>query len=448
VRGLAAAAVAFAFSVHTAAAQPWPSFRGPAASGAASNQHLPDSWDGEAGTNVLWRTEIPGLGHSSPVVWGDRVFVTTAVGARGEEPRRGFIDASVLSSNLSPHSFRVYCLDRKTGRVLWSRVAHEGVPRAKRHVNASHANPTPATDGRHVVAFFASEGLFVYDLDGRLLWSKNLGVLDAGWELDPAGHYGFGSSPIIYRDLVIVQCDARGTSFIAAFRLSDGAEVWRTPRGESSVWSTPTLIEGHRPEVVTNGSSYLRGYDPSTGRELWRMAEGGGLKIPTPVSDGERIYFGGGADAGPRRFYAIGAGASGEILPGDNGEASGALAWRNRANAHILTPLVYEGLLYVSNDAGILTVYEARTGEQVYRQRLGVGASFGASPIAADGRIYFTNQDGDTHVLRAGRAFEIVGQGTLGELVMATPAISGRMLVFRTDRSVIAIGRKPGADVP
>lgn len=424
-------------------AQHWPSFRGPSGSGVADRQQLPDSWDAAAGVNVRWRTEIPGLAHSSPIAWGDRVFVTTAVSAVNATAARGLRDASVLSDDKSPQSWRLYCLDRATGRVLWMRVAREGTPRSARHLNATYANSTPATDGRLVVAFFGSEGLYGYDFDGRLIWSKDLGVLETGWDGDPSSDYGFGSSPIIHAGLVIVQCDLKRGSFAAAYRVSDGAEAWRVRRDEQSGWSTPAIVPASTPELVLNGDGFVRGLDPLTGRELWRMAEGNGVKIPTPVSDESLVFLGGGSASGPRRFYAIRFGVRGDVtLPPDVTSNDG-VAWRNRANPHLVTPLVYDGLLYVCTDNGVLTVYESKNGEQLYRQRIGAaGGAFGASPVAADGRVYVTNQDGETFILRAGRTYELLSTATLGELVMATPAMSGGSLIFRTDRSVIAIGRK------
>jgi outer membrane protein assembly factor BamB len=426
------------------AAHNWPSFRGQSASGTADMQQLPDDWDAERNTNILWRADIPGLAHSSPIVWGDRIFVTTSVSGENAKATKGLQDVSLLSTDTSPQSWRVYCLDRATGRVLWMRVAKEGTPRSRRHVNATYANSTPVTDGRYVVAFFGSEGLYAYDFDGQLFWSKDLGVLETGWDADPSSDYGFGSSPIIHAGLVILQCDIRHGSFAAAYRVADGSEAWRVERSERSGWSTPAIVAAASPELVLNGDGFVRGLDPLTGKELWRMAEANGVKIPTPISDGGLVFIGGGSSSGSRRFYGVRTGMRGDITLAPDATSSDAIAWRNRANPHLLTPLVYDGLLYVCTDNGILSVYEAKTGEQAYRQRVGsTGAgAFGASPVAADGKVYFTSQDGDTFVLRAGKTYELVSTGRLGELVMASPAIAGGALIFRTDRSVIAVGRK------
>src|SRR5581483_3016987 len=211
-------------------AQNWPSFRGRGASGIGDDQWPPTTWDVEKGANVRWKTPIPGLAHSCPIVWEDRVYVTTAVRKEGQADLKIGLYGDVASVNdSSEHSWRVYCLDRQSGRILWEQVAHEGVPRIKRHTKATHANCTPATDGRHVIANFASEGLYCYDRDGKLLWRRELGTLSSGWFFDADYQWGFGSSPIIYGDYVIVQCDVGRESFLAAYRLTDGSEAWRTP---------------------------------------------------------------------------------------------------------------------------------------------------------------------------------------------------------------------------
>ena len=340
---------------------------------------------------------------------------------------------------MSKHSWRVYCLDLKTGRILWERTAHEGVPRTKRDVSASYANPTPATDGRYIVAFFGSEGLYGYKLDGTLVWKKDLGVLDAGYTPDPESHWGFASSPVIFRDVVIVQCDRKTNSFLAAFRLSDGAEVWRTPRAEDSSWSTPVIYDGgRRVELLASGTNYYRGYDPLTGRELWRLKGGIDVKIPTPVASEEFFFFTGGQGTSPQHLRAVRAGVSGDITPPGDETTTAAIAWTSRGGWTILTPLVYHGLLYVGNTGGVLTVYDARTGEQVYRERLGSGAAFAASPVAADGRVYFTSQDGDVYVIKAGPSYELLAMNPVDELVMATPAIADSMLIVRGLHHVFA----------
>jgi outer membrane protein assembly factor BamB len=283
-------------------AQNWPSFRGPNNSGIAAGP-LPIVWDGEKSTNILWKAELPGLGHSSPVVWGDRVFVTLAISSNAT-PNHNPKDAGIDPSNdQSPHEWRVYCLDKRSGMVLWSRTAHKGVPRQKRHVKATQANASPVTDGRLVVVSFGSEGLYCYDVDGNLIWKRDLGVLDPGYAGQPDLQWGFASSPIIYQGLVILQCDIQKDSFMAAFNLKDGTRAWRVTRDELPAWSTPAIYQGKtRTELVTSGSLYYRGSDPLTGKELWRLRDDSQVKVPSPVIAHDRFYLSGGNPRG-REFY-------------------------------------------------------------------------------------------------------------------------------------------------
>ncbi|HEX9187877.1 MAG TPA: ankyrin repeat domain-containing protein, partial [Vicinamibacteria bacterium] len=268
-----------------AEAAPWPSFRGPNASGIADGQGAPTTWDLASGRNVLWKTAIPGLANSSPVVWGDRVYLTTAVGQAGDPVfRTGLYGDVDPVADEGPQSWRLVCVERTTGRVLFERVAHEGAPRVKRHTKSTYANPTPATDGRYVVAQFGSEGLYAFDMDGRLLWKKDLGVLDSGWFFDPTYQWGFSSSPVIHRDSVIAQVDMQKGSFIAAWDLASGRELWRTPREEISTWGTPTILRGPQgEEVVTNGTT-VRAYDPATGGLLWSLGPNSEVTVATPVA--------------------------------------------------------------------------------------------------------------------------------------------------------------------
>src|SRR6185436_660259 len=235
-------------------AQNWPSFRGPNGSGVGDGNNPPTVWDAEKSTNILWKTPIPGLGHSSPVIWGDRIFVTTAISsAANSQFVHGLTDTGASADDNSKHSWRVYCLDKNTGRIIWEKVIYEGAPKVKRHVKACYANPTPATDGKHLLVSFGSEGLYCFDLAGKLLWKQDLGVLDGGWSSDAESHWGFGSSPIIYKHLAIIQCDSQNQSFVASFNLADGKRVWQTPREEDSSWSTPTIYErSDRAELITS----------------------------------------------------------------------------------------------------------------------------------------------------------------------------------------------------
>ena len=428
--------------VTVAHAQNWPSFRGKNASGIADGQNPPTEWDAGKSVNILWKTPIPGLGHSSPVVWGDRLFITTAVSNdAGSEFVHGLTTTAASAADSSKHSFRVYCLDKKTGRILWERVAYEGVPKVKRHVKASHANSTPATDGRHLVVLFGSEGLFCYDIDGKLLWKQDLGILDGGWSPDPNTHWGFGSSPIIYKDMVIIQCDNQLGSFIAAYSLKDGKRVWRMERAEDTSWSTPIIYEAQsRTELVTSGTKFYRAYDPMTGKELWSLADGVDVKIPAPVAAHGLFFLGGGSSHARRVFYVIRAGATGEIKPADEAASKAFIAWSSPViKPHVVTPIVYGDYLYICTDNGVLTQFNAKTGEPSFRARLGNGGSFSASPVASDGKLYFASEDGDVFVIKAGSDFELLARNPMGEVLMATPAISEGMLIVRGQHHVFGI---------
>jgi outer membrane protein assembly factor BamB len=417
-----------------AQAQNWPSFRGPNASGVAEGRPAPTSWNVEKSANIKWRARLPGLAHSSPVVWGDRLFVTTAVSGNNESAFKTKGDDIAPVKEDTKHAWRIYCLDKASGRVVWDRTAHEGVPRVKRHLKASQANATPATDGRYVVAVFGSEGLYCYDTNGKFLWKQDLGVLDPGLHEDATYQWGHSSSPVIYKDLVIVQCDGHAQSYVAAYDLKDGRRVWRAERGERPSWSTPLVYEGKgRTELVTNGPRYIRGYDPATGKELWRLSNNDlVVQVPTPFVAHGMIFVTGGWPGG-RPISTIRPGAAGDISLKE-GESSGPnVAWRlAKGGPYVPTPIVYGDYLYVCNDRGVLTCHNARTGEQVYQQRVGgQSVGFSASPVAADGKLYLASEDGDVYVIKAGPQYELLSVNPVGEPMMATPAISDGMIFIR-----------------
>ena len=432
-------------------AQNWPQFRGPNASGVAGGHAAPIRWDAEKGTNILWKTSIPGLAHSSPIVWGDRVFVTTAVSSDPNvELSEEYPNGMTTAKDTAEHSWRLYALNKHTGEVLWERVAHEGVPKSQRHPKSSQASPTPATDGKVIVAFFGSEGLYAYDFDGTLLWKQDLGLLNAGWHFDPDYVYGVASSPIIYEDLVIVQCDLQEDSFLVAFQLKDGQEVWRSPRDEIPSWATPTIYMGKdRSELVTHSPSFIRGVDLRSGEELWRLSSNLDHTIPTPVVSGDLIYV---TSAGVKLspVYAIRPGGTGDITLEEGATSNEFIAWSyRRGGPFIPTPVVYDGYLYLCADNGVLTVYDARTGERIYRARIGgKGGAYFASPIAADGKLYFASEDGDIFVIKTGPKYELLAENPMGEVLMATPAISEGVLYVRGLKHLFAIGEAAASPSP
>lgn len=443
----------------TAASPHWPSFRGPGASGIGSGAP-PVEWDVATGKHVLWKTEIPGLGHSSPVVWGDRVFLTTAIAASGNhEVRTGLTgDVSTVEDD-SEHTWKVLALDRKTGEILWQRTAGKAVPESPRHFKSTQANSTAVTDGRYVVAVFPTVGLVCYTVDGELRWKHDLGPLDAGWFYDPSYGWGFASSPILFEDLVILQADVQEGGFVAAWRLADGERVWRTERDDVPGFSTPTLVASDgSPELVTNGST-IRGYDPRTGEELWRLGPNSELPIATPVAvpgEPSKEVSEGGGSAGDalvivtagyppvRPIYAVRPGARGDISPADGpggGSESGPVAWsHDRGGAYMPTPLVYGDLFYLLHHNARLVAYDAHTGEEVYKARFSEGGTFTGSPVAADGRIYFPTEDGAIYVVQAGPEFQELAINQMGEVVMTTPAISEGTLFVRSLRHLWALG--------
>ncbi|MBA3765598.1 MAG: PQQ-binding-like beta-propeller repeat protein [Acidobacteria bacterium] len=425
----------------TVQAQNWPSFRGNNASGVAEGHRTPTSWSLEKSENIAWKTPVPGLSHASPIVWGNRVFVITAIGETNAafKPKDRGIG---LANDAAKHTWRIYCLDKRTGRIIWEKTAYEGVPRAKRHIKATQANATPATDGKYVVALFGSEGLACFDINGRLVWKQDLGILNPGYYGDPTSEWGHSSSPIIYRNMVIVQADGQKQSFIAAYDLRDGKQVWRVERGELPSWGTPVIYEGKtRTELISDAGRYARGYDPLTGKELWRFSQNDiQVKMPAPVIAHNLIYITGGNPAGSP-IYAFRPGASGDISLKNGEESNQFLAWRlSRGSSYTGTPLIYGDYLYISADNGVLTAYNARTGERIYQERL--PNSFSASPVAADGKLYLASEDGEVFVVRAGPKFELLATNPMGGALMSTPAISDGIIILRSQNYVYAIAER------
>jgi len=422
-------------------AQHWPAFRGANAAGVADGAPTAVKWNAATGENVAWKTAVPGVAVSSPIVWGDRVFVSTAISSDPSQGIRTGLYGDVEPVNdSSKHTWRLLALDKKSGKVLWDKVAYEGIPRTKRHPKSSQASATPVTDGRHVIVSFGSEGLYSYDVDGTLLWKKDLGVLNAGWFFDPDYEWGIGSSPIIYKNMVIVQCDIQRHSFLAAFDTQTGKEIWRTERDEIPSWSTPTIFEANgKAELVTQATTFTRGYDPMTGKELWKYSGNSEIAIPTPIIGPGVVIITNGY-RGVQPIFAIKPGATGDITLKDNQTTSNFVSWSTkRGGPYIPTPLIYGEQLYVLNN-GVLASYKVATGEQIYQKRLGgTGGAFSASPVAADGKIYCASEDGDVFVIKAGPDYEELAKNSMGEVVMATPAISDGLIILRGLKNIYAI---------
>ncbi len=423
----------------------WPSFRGAQASGVADGQHLPDRWDVKTRENIIWRTAIPGLAHSSPIVWGDRVFVTTAI---SQDPKAtfkpGLYGDGDASEDRSRHRWMIYAIDKRSGRIAWERTAYEGAPLNKRHVKSTYASATPATDGRIVVAWFGSQGVHAYDINGTFRWKVDLGRVDMGAYDIPTYEWGPASSPVIWNGLVILQCDTQADSFLLALNAETGETVWKTEREELPSWGTPTVVTTPvGSELVTNASNFVRGYDPRTGRERWRLGGSSKITAPTPfAADGLIVVTSGRAPERP--LFVIRPGAQGDLTPAGDQTTSSGIVWsRTGRGSYMPTPIVYNGLLYLLANNAVFDAYTLKTGDEVYRQRVPhAGSGFSASPVAADGKIYVSGEDGDIIVIAAGREFKVIAMNSMGEPLMATPALSDGVMYVRSAQSLFAIGRK------
>jgi outer membrane protein assembly factor BamB len=442
----------------------WPQFRGLQAGGVAEGHSLPVKWDLGTGENIKWKTAIPGLAHSSPIIWDDKVFVTTAV-SKDPEPylKVGLYGESPKHEEKVEHEFRLLCLNKGTGAILWDKLVSRSIPRVQRHIKATHANSTPATDGKYVVAFFGSEGMGCFDMAGELKWYKTFEIIDSGPADATDLQWGFATSPVIHDGKLIVLVDARNESYLATFELESGKPLWRTMRPTYPGWHTPTVhVDAKRAQVITNGYKRIGGYDLSTGAELWWLEGAGDVPVPTPVVANDLIYITN-AHGGLSPVYAIKTSATGDINlkpplgEGESGpegaESSGLLrksepiVWAHpRIGNYMQTPLVYRDLLYMCRDSGIMACYDAKTGEKKYRERLSSGVGFTASPVAGDGKVYFTSEEGDVFVIKAGDKYELLSKNSVGEFAMATPAISDGTMFWRTKGHVVAIGEKPKED--
>ncbi len=421
----------------------WPQFRGTAARGIADGQDPPIQWDVATGDGVAWKIDIPGLGHSCPSIWGDRIFLTTAISSANNDSIKIGNYGSVNSvDDDSEHEFLVIAIDKHNGEIIWQQTALTTVPRVKRHLKSTHANPTVACDATSLVAFFGTEGLFCYSHDGELKWKQDLGFLDSGWFYDREYQWGFAASPVIFENLVIIQCDIQEDSFIAAYHLETGEPAWRTDRNEIPGWSSPTVyFDGDRPLIATNGTRGIRGYDARTGEEVWSFAaDNSEIVTPTPfVSQGKIFVTAGYSPIMP--IYAIAVGARGEISLDENELSSEQVVWSHRRGGpYMPSPIAYGDYFYVCNNTGVLTCYHLPTGTEVYKERLKgeSSLSFVASPVAADGHLYFVSENGQVIVVKSGPEFEQLAVNQTDMNVLSTPAISGGTIIIRGQKSLMA----------
>lgn len=385
----------------------WSRWRGPSGQGLVAPGKYANWWSPTA--NVKWKVRVPGEGNSSPIVWGDRLYLTTA--------QNGGAKLSLLAFN------------RADGKQLWeTSIPQQGVEHV--HQKNGHASSTPVTDGKLIYASFGRHGLAAFDLNGKIVWHRQFGVID--------NYHGPAGSPVLYKDRVFLYQDHEGSSaqraFVAAFDAATGKTIWETPRSETVGWGTPVVITANgRDELVVNSQRRVAAYDPATGRELWTVRGMTFEVIPTPVV-GEDLVFASSGRAGPT--YAIRPGGSGDVT-------STHVAWSTpKGSPFVPSGIVHDGLLYLINDMqSILTVYEARTGTLVYQGRLGVAQreGFSASPVVVNGELFFTNDDGETFVVKAGREFKLMHTNTLGERTLASPALVDGVWYWRTASSLVAI---------
>ncbi len=426
--------------VESMAYKNWPGFRGEKAYGVNDNQNLPLEWDVEAGTHIRWKTEIPGLGHASPVIWEDLVFIATAISGEGNRYLgTGVTGSFEMVEDYSEHEWKLMALDSKTGKLVWEKSQGVAKPLAGRHFKSTHANSTPVTDGKRLVTVYPTAGMFCYNLQGDLLWKVDLGGLDTGWFYDTSYQWGFASSPILYKNTVILQVDIQRTPYIAAWDLDTGKQLWKTPRDEIPTWSTPNVYDlGKDDELVVNGTT-IRGYNPTSGEELWKLGPNAEVIIAAPLVTRDLIYVTAGYPPA-RPIYAIRPGQRGDISLPVGDSSSKAIAWsHDKGGAYMPTPLLYRGNFYIGHHDGRLAAYNAKTGKGVFRARLGRGA-FTGSPVASDGRMFFPNEDGSVYVVEAGSKYKQLAVNDMKEVLMATPAIANQTLYIRTRTHLFAIG--------
>ena len=424
----------------------WPQWRGPQSRGVSDEKNLPSEWSETK--NVLWKTPVPGQGFSQPIIWGARIFLTTDM-EEGPAPAdhkavvhmmddKEFTHPDWIGSD-KLHAFRILSFDRDTGKLLWEKTAYEGTVYDHRSRRGSYAAPSPVTDGSHVYVYFGSEGIYCYDFEGRLVWKKSLGGIGTMG-------MGVGTSPVLYGNLLILLCDQEfdgKNSFITALDKKTGNEVWRVKRQVGVSWATPVVVNTpQRAELITSGNEFIISYDPQTGKEWWRME---GLKshaIATPVFKGDLVIISSGFPI--KIIKAVRLGGSGTL------DGTDRIVWTyNKGTAYVPSPILYGDYVYLMSDAGILTCLEAESGKVVYEGgRVPVATKFyGASPVAFDGKILLTSDDGDTFVIKAGPEHEVLGTNTIGEPSRTSISIADGKLFIRGEKHLFCI-RRGGAVSP
>jgi outer membrane protein assembly factor BamB len=416
----------------------WPQFRGPGSKGVAAGDTLPDRWS--ATENVAWKTNLPGRGWSSPIVWGNRILLTTVVNSgMSEEPKKGlYFGGNRPTPPDSVHQWKVLCLNLETGHVIWERQVHEGRPQSAIHLKNSFASETPVTDGTRIYCYFGNIGIFCFDWEGNEIWKKKLEPHQTrfGW--------GTAASPVVHRDHLYVVNDNDEDSYLLALEKQSGREVWRVSRDEKSNWSTPFIWENdRRTEIVTPGTGKVRSYDLD-GNQLWSLTGMSSITIATPYEHNSLLYLSSGYVQDPSKpIYAIRPGATGDISLTEDQTSNEWIAWcQRKAGPYNPTTLIYDDRLFVLYDRGLLACFNAGNGDAFYEpQRLPNGRAFTASPWAYRGKVFCLNEDGETFVIKAGDTFELLHTNPLAEddMCMATPAIAGNRLLIRTSARLYCI---------
>jgi outer membrane protein assembly factor BamB len=422
----------------------WTSYRGRFSSGVLDNANLPSTFDLAKMINIRWKAEIPGLGLSSPVIWGNKIFITSAISQADKEGFKPGIygDISPVKDS-SMHEWKVYCIDKYSGNLIWDRTSFKGIPRMKRHPKSTHANTSVATDGMHVVAFFGSEGLFCYDMDGKLLWQKNFGLLKSVFFMVKSAEWEFASSPIIYNGVLIIQCDVLENSFVAAYDVKTGKELWKTQRDEYPGWCTPNIYtNAGKTYVALNGYKNRGGYDLETGKEVWKMSGGGDIQIPTPIVGNNLVYFNS-AHGRNSPIIAVKTNATGDITLKDTETSNEYIEWSlPRGGSYMHTLLLYKSRLYNVNWNGAVYCLNPITGKEIFNAKLGKTKSFIASPVASDGKIYIVDEEGTVYIMEDGDEFKLLYEVPLNDICMTAPAITDGMIIFRTQKYLVAVGKK------
>jgi len=421
----------------------WPGYRGYLASGILDNAGLPDTFDFREMQNIRWKISIPGMGISSPVIWDNNLYITTAV-SEGDKAgfRPGLYGDVTPVNDASVHEWKVYCIDKITGRIIWERTSYKGIPKIRWHPKSTHANSTVATDGKHVVAFFGSEGLYCYDVKGKLLWQKDFGVLKSVFFTMHSAEWEFASSPIIHNGVVIIQCDVLENSFLAAYDVRTGKELWKTQRDEYPGWCTPNIYTWKdKTYVCVNGYKHRGGYDFLTGREVWKMSGGGDIQIPTPIVGNDLIYFNS-AHGRSSPIMAIKTSATGDItLKWDETTNQNVLWSIPRGGSYMHTMLLYRNKLYNVNWNGTISCLDPITGKEIYNAKLGASKSFIASPVASDGRIYIVDEEGTIYIISDEPSFRQIAEIPMNDICMTAPSITDGFIFFRTQNYLYAVGK-------